>query len=171
MHGDQDDGRSVIVQRMPCIAAFCRQQMMRFIDHQPMRAPRSSSQSRNARKQIRKKLRPLPNVQALRIDHDIRSRLHQFQHLIGNRRHVDIAHRNGIFEIVIIAFGIEHAELKMSLYHSLDQGDGQRRLADNRFASNECVSPKRSEVHGLRIVRAEEEAGALAGASAHLSYK
>src|SRR5208283_2509688 len=111
---------------------------MRLVNDQPMRESRSCSPLDELRQQRGEEAGALQDAEELRVDDDIGVRLtQQFHGLVDVRGGAGVADGNGVLERVIIPFGIEHAERKVSLRHMLSQCGRKTRFADAGAAGDQ----------------------------------
>src|SRR5262245_23072799 len=106
--------------------------MMRFVDQQPMRAPRSGPQRGDVWQELAKKRWPFRYGQSLGVDNDIHYKLaQQLECLFDPRGSGRIADRSRMLEFVVIALRIEYTELELPLDHALCERGGQGRFSDS----------------------------------------
>src|SRR4029079_12021924 len=137
MHGNEYRGWNLLRQEGRKILAGSRQEVMRLIDQKPVRPARAGSPASDLRQQLGEEERPLVDLERLSVDDDIDSLEKQLLGFAQLGRRRGIADRNRIFELIVIALGVEDAELEFLLCHALRQCRRQGRLPDTRAAGDQ----------------------------------
>jgi hypothetical protein len=105
----------------------CRQHMVCLVDEQPVRPRRPAAELMDRREQPGEESRPLRHRQPQHIDD--RGRRHwlaqNIQHLVYDRRPLAIAEHNRVLQVIVVALGVEHADLKMLRGKFLEDGGRQ----------------------------------------------
>src|SRR5918996_745930 len=104
---------------------------MRLIDQQPMWPAGARPQVRDFGQQAREEWRPLCQLEGLRVDDDIGADLaDQLERFVARRRRLGVADTDGVFQVVIVTFRVEYAELELLLGHAFGQGGCERGFPD-----------------------------------------
>ena len=115
MDGDEDDAGDVLGERQRGPVAGLRQQVVRLVDHQPVRPAGLRPQAGEVGHELGEEGGPLVQPEAERVDDHVRAGIgKQPEDLLLLRRRRAAADRDGVAEVLVVAFGIEDAELEAS---------------------------------------------------------
>ena len=118
--------------------------MVGLVDYHPMRPCGRNAQLRDKRQQLGKKAGSVREIDAEKVDHDILpgipEKLDDFGRPWGS---LDVSQDNCAFEIVVIAFRVDDAELEPTIRYLLDKADRGRRLAAARRAGDQHAAALR----------------------------
>src|SRR5262249_49145868 len=119
-----------------------RQEMVRFVDQQPVRAARTCAQCGDLREQLQKELRTLLERQVLGVDDQVGAGLpQQSNDFVRRRRRLDVSNDDRVFEFIVVSLRIKHAELELIVRHSFGQSGRQRGLANARLSRTSTLPP------------------------------
>ena len=145
MNGDEQRGfqcrRGAVVWRIP----GRRQQMMRLVQHEPMRPRHASAEGNQMREQFLEIGRTVVEWETEKAHDQIAIRPAQHvQYLGGRRRTVRVAKHDGALESGEVALRVDQAELISALRQLFEQRSRERRLA----ASGRAANHDGTAVHG-----------------------
>jgi len=108
VHRHQQEIVPVLGQRDSGRRPIRRQQVMRFVHHQPVWPPSANPQLLKVRKQAGKKCRPVRDGQAQQVQHDVLFRLlHKLYDFLLARHVIITAQNHRPFQVFVIPFRVE----------------------------------------------------------------